>query len=186
MRPTRNSAAPRPSLRVHSQYFSSLAEILPPRHHRPDQKSIFVFPIRQVLEDLIWEQWAGVSTQRHLSRRYVRAPHIGAIPKEGTRSQTILQLPQKSGVATADACELRCGCDSSGRCHSFLQEVSHLNLSKASFRISSRDSLSPGSTSGSLPVPIHRPALYSAWARSGAVGDVVASRGPHVGSPSRC
>jgi hypothetical protein len=32
-------------------------------------------------KELIWEQWAGVSTQRHLSRRYVRAPHIGAIPK---------------------------------------------------------------------------------------------------------
>ena len=53
-------------------------------------------------------------------------------------------------------------------------------------QIRKRDSLSPGSTSGSLPVPIHRPALYSAWARSGAVGDVIASRGPHVGSPSRC
>jgi hypothetical protein len=77
-------------------------------------------------KELIWEQWAGVSTQCHLSRRYVRAPHIGAIPKEGTRSQTILQLPQKSGVATADACELRCSRDSSGRCHSLLQEVSHL------------------------------------------------------------
>lgn len=41
----------------------------------------------------------------------------------------------------------------------------------------------PGSTPGSFPVPIHRPAFYSESARRAAVGAVIASSGPHVGSP---